>query len=258
INVRITTSYDGGSGFEDLTLGIVPKTTIPQATADPAVDGVETAGEYSGEALDIGRKWEPGGTTRDCSPAGVDCGNAAGAAPGTANSTYAKVAWRNDALYFFIHIRDDYQSYAITPAECVAHWLADSVEILIDPRGNASQVLKDTANTFKLGVFPFTNDPSNSNGNGANGPCWERDADNHQGYSTGPLASMVSDAPNAPGVEVASSATWVGTNETTTDHAYAGGGYNLEVKIPMADLPAAVDPAHIGLDITPYDNDNNA
>src|SRR4029079_3006444 len=35
------------------------------------------------------------------------------------------------------------------------------------------------------------------------------------------------------------------------------GGYNLEVKIPMADLPAAVDPDHIGLDITPYDNDDN-
>ena len=116
----------------------------------------------------------------------------------------------------------------------------------------------DTASTFKLGVFPFTNDPTGSNGNGPNGPCWSRDADNHQGYSTGPLADTVSDAPNAPGVEVASSATWVGTNETTTDHAYAGGGYDLEVKIPMADLPAAVDPAHIGLNITPYDNDNNA
>src|SRR5689334_6085481 len=42
VNVRITTSYDGGSGFEDLTLGIVPKTQILQAAADPAVDGVES------------------------------------------------------------------------------------------------------------------------------------------------------------------------------------------------------------------------
>jgi LmbE family N-acetylglucosaminyl deacetylase len=259
INVRITTSYDGGSGFEDLTLGIVPKTTIPQAAADPAVDGAESAGEYTGEALDIGRKWEPGGTTRDCSPAGVDCGNAAGAAPGTPNSTYAKVAWRNDALYFFVHIRDDYQSYAVKPDECVAHWLADSVEIIIDPRGNASQVLKDTANTFKLGVFPFTNDPGNTNGNGANGPCWERDADNHQGYATGPLAATVDGAPNAPGVIVKSTATWVGNNDTGTDHSYgAAGGYNLEVKIPMADLPAAIDPANMGLNITPYDEDNTA
>jgi LmbE family N-acetylglucosaminyl deacetylase len=257
VNVRITTTYDGGSGFEDLTLGIVPKTTIPQAPAAPSVDGAGSPGEYTGEALDIGRKWEPGGTTRDCSPAGVDCGSSS--APGTPSSTYAKVTWRDDALYFFIHVRDDYQAYAIKPDECVAHWLADSVEILIDPRGTASQVLKDTANTFKLGVFPFTNDPSGSNGNGANGPCWERDADNHQGYSTGPLASTVDGAPNAPGVVVKSTATWVGSNDTGVDHSYgAEGGYNLEVKIPMADLPAAIDPEHVGLNITPYDEDNTA
>ena len=92
----------------------------------------------------------------------------------------------------------------MTPQECVAHWLADSVEILIDPRGNGSQQFLDTAAAFKLGIFPFTNDPSNSNGNGVNGPCWERDADNHQGYATGPLAATVDGAPNAPGVQVAS------------------------------------------------------
>ena len=57
---------------------------------------------------------------------------------------------------------------------------------------------------------------------------------------------------------MASSATWVGTNETTTDHAYAGGAYNIEVKIPLADLPSAVDPNRLGLNITPYDNDNTA
>src|SRR4029450_12847764 len=38
----------------------------------------------------------------------------------------------------------------------------------------------------------------------------------------------------------------------------AAGGYNLEVKIPLADLPAAVDPANMGLNITPYDEDNTA
>jgi hypothetical protein len=116
----------------------------------------------------------------------------------------------------------------------------------------------DTANTFKLGVFPYTNDPDNFNGNGKNGPCWERDADNHQGYSTGPLAKTVADAPNAPGVKVASSAKWVGDNKTTTDHSYAGGGYNLEVKVPMKDLPAAVNPHNMGLNITPYDNDDTS
>jgi LmbE family N-acetylglucosaminyl deacetylase len=260
LTVGITTSFSGGSGSENLTLGIVPKTAIPAVASAPAVNAVEGAGEYAGaEALNVGTKWEPGGSTRDCSPAGVDCGNAPGSTPGDANSTWAKVVRNGDALYFFIHVKDEYQSYAVTPAECVAHWLADSVEILIDPRGNGSQQLLDTAAAFKLGIFPFTNDPSNSNGNGVNGPCWERDADNHQGFATGPLAATVDNAPNAPGVQVASSATWVGSNSTTVDHGYgAQGGYNLEVKIPLAVLPAAVDPDHIGLNITPYDEDNTA
>ncbi len=56
-----------------------------------------------------------------------------------------------------------------------------------------------------------------------------------------------------------STATWVGSNSTTVDHSYgAAGGYNLEVKIPIADLPAAIDPNNMGLNITPYDEDNTA
>ena len=252
-SIRITTSYAGGSAFEDLTMSVVPTTTIPEAAGAPTLDGTESPGEYSGPALDVGKRWEGG----LCEPVGTDCGTA-GTAGDPATSTYAKAVQHDDALYLYISVRDDYQSYAVKPAECVAHWLADSVEILIDPRGDSMENLLETATTFKLGVFPFTDDPSNSNGNGANGPCWSRDADNHQGYSTGPLAATVPDAPNAPGVQVASSATWVGTNETTTDHGYAGGRYALEVKIPLAVLPSAVDPNLMGLNITPYDNDNTA
>ena len=246
IPIETTYSAPAGSGSEDLTISLVPTTAIPQAAAAPEVDASESPGEYGGPALDVGKRWE--GT--ECSPDGLDCGT----------GTYAKVTWHGDDLYFLVGVRDEFQSYAVKPAECIAHWLADSVEILIDPRGTASQTNMDTASTFKLGVFPYTNDPADFNGNGVNGPCWSRDADNHQGYSTGPLANTVADPPNAPGVEVASSATWVGTNETTTpaDHAYAGGGYVLEVKVPMAVLPAAVDPARIGLNITPYDNDDNS
>ena len=252
VTVRITTSYNGGgTGFEELTLAIVPKTSIPAAAGAPALDGTEGAGEYSGEALDVGRKWEPGANTRDCVPLGVDCGSSG--AVGTDTSTYAKVTRSGDDLYFFIRVRDDFQSYAVTPAECVGHWLADSVEILIDPRGRAAESAMDTAHTFKLAVFPFSNDPGNTNGNGVNGPCWSRDADNFQGFSTGPLSLG-----NAPGVQVASSATWAGSNETTSPRGYAGGGYNLEVKVPMAVLPMAVDPERMGLNITPYDNDNTA
>jgi LmbE family N-acetylglucosaminyl deacetylase len=259
VNVPIETTFSSpaGSGSEPLALSLVPTTTIAQATAAPALDGAESAGEYPGPALDLSRIWQGAG---NCPPAsfGVDCGSAPGSTPGDPNSTYARVTWHDDALYFFVHVRDEFQSYAVTPEECIGHWLADSVEILIDPRGNGSATNMDTATAFKLGVFPFTNDPANFNGNGVNGPCWSRDADNHQGFSTGPLAATVDDPPNAPGVQVVSTATWVGSNETTTEHSYAGGGYNLEVKIPMAVLPSAVDPARAGLNITPYDNDNTA
>jgi LmbE family N-acetylglucosaminyl deacetylase len=247
-SIRITTSYSApaGSGSETLAMSVVPTTTIPEAAAAPAVDGQEGGGEYAGPALDIGRVWQGAAGCASTADCGKDGGN------------YAKVTRSGDDLYFLVHVQDDYQSYAVKPAECVGHWQADSVEILIDPRGNASRTNRDTASTFKLGVFPYTNDPGGTNGNGENGPCWSRDADNHQGFSTGPLADTVDDAPNAPGVEVASSAVWVGNNDTGTDHSYAGGGYDLEVKIPMADLPAAVDPERMALNITPYDNDDTS
>ncbi len=269
--VGISTSYSApaGSSSETLSLDLVPQTTIPQATTAPTLDATESPGEYSGPALDLSKIWQ--GTA--CAPAGVDCGTAAGAQPGDANSTYAKVTWNNDNLYFFVHVRDDTQSYAASPQQCFAHWLTDSVEIQIDPRGNSSQTNADTSTTFKTGIFPFTNDPTNTLGNaGPNQPCWERDADNHQGFSNGPLASTVPDAPNAPGMQVVSSATWVGNNDPSQPHAYVDGYYNLEVKIPMADLPAAVgptdkaptgdastnvvNPEHMGFNITPYDEDN--
>ncbi len=242
----INTTHDQPStdtSTESMTMAVVPTTTIPKATGAPAVDAVE-GGDYTGPTLDLGRVWEGAA----CAPDGTDCGT----------GSYAKVTHTDDDLYFFVHVVDEFQSYAATPKECVAHWLADSVELLVDPRGNANVNGRETANTFKLGVFPFTNDPTGSNGNGVNGPCWSRDADNHQGYSTGPLASTVNQGPNAPGVQVASSATWVGSNSTAVDHSYTGGAYNLEVKIPIADLPAAIDPDNFTFNITPYDNDNNA
>ena len=147
-------------------------------------------------------------------PLGVDCGTT-GTVGDPATSTYAKVTWHDDDLYFFVHVRDEFQSYAVTPAECVAHWLADSVEIMIDPRGTARRPTW-TPRRRSSSASSRSRTTRRTNGNGANGPCWSRDADNHQGYSTGPLADTIADAPNAPGVEVASSATWVGTNETTT------------------------------------------
>lgn len=77
---------------------------------------------------------------------------------------------------------------------------------------------ENTSTTYKLAVLPVT----------AEGPpCAFRDADNHQG--------------SAPGVRVASKIT--------------GSGYVVEVAVPMAQLPGAVDPAKAGLNVLVYDSD---
>src|SRR5690606_4497629 len=122
--------------------------------------------------------------------------------------------------YAFIHVVDDTASAAAPPERCFGHWLVDSVEVLLDPRGNSL----DTSTTFKSGIFPFTDDPTGAAGNGEDGPCWTRDADNHQGFSSGPLAETVEDGPNAPGMEVVTDAV------ITDSGAYAGGGYSVEIK----------------------------
>jgi hypothetical protein len=77
---------------------------------------------------------------------------------------------------------------------------------------------ENTSTTYKLAVLPAT----------AEGPpCVFRDADNHQG--------------DAPGVRVAAKIT--------------GSGYVVEVAVPMAELPGAIDPANVGLNVLVYDSD---
>lgn len=77
---------------------------------------------------------------------------------------------------------------------------------------------ENTSTTYKLAVLPVT----------AEGPpCVLRDADNHQG--------------GAPGVTVASTVT--------------GTGYVIEVAVPLAEVPGALDPANVGLNVLVYDSD---
>lgn len=221
-SVSVTTTSGAGSSGETLSLNFVPGTTIPHAVAAPTLDGIAGAGEYTGASLDLSKRWEGS----NCSPDGTDCGA----------GTYGKVTWYDDALYVFVHVVDDLAGTPVTPADCVAHWRTDSVEILLDPRGNS----ENTSTTFKAGIFPWTT---------TGAPCWERDADNYQGYG----------AVTAPGMDVVANVTPI----DPVTHAYAG--YDLEVKIDLADLPAAigptgnpvtdVDPVHLGFNITPYDSD---
>ncbi|MGW0231191.1 sugar-binding protein [Actinopolymorpha singaporensis] len=134
---------------------------------------------------------------------------------GTAHVTRA-----GDTIYVAVEVRDDTAGTPLATSDCKRHWRTDSVEIALDPRGPS----ENTASTFKLGVLPFT----------AEGPaCALRDADNHQG----PIAQT------APGVRFAS----------TVSSPYTG--YTVEAAIPLAELPASVDPDKLGLNILVYDSD---
>lgn len=132
-------------------------------------------------------------------------------------SATAKLAWRNDTLYVLVDVTDDILGTKLDVSDCKRHWRTDSVELAIDPRGAS----ENTSTTFKAFILPTT---------AQNRPCFGRDADNHQG---GPET--------APGMTVAS---------TLRD-----GGYTVETAIPMADLPGAIDPQHLGLNLFVYDSD---
>jgi hypothetical protein len=195
-----------GSSSETFGLELVPVTTVPRVAAAPTLDGVEGAGEYPGPAIDISPRWE-----------GEDCASAADC------SGTAKLAWNGDDLYALVAVTDDVLGKKVLPEDCKRHWRTDSVEITLDPRGAS----ENTSTTFKTGIFPATDDPA-----AGDPPCWERDADHHQG---GPET--------APGMRVVSK----------LSSPYSG--YVLEVKLPLANLPAAVDPARLGANLFIYDSD---
>jgi hypothetical protein len=201
-DTQVVTTSGAGSSSETFALELVPATTVPHAVSPPVVDGVESPGEYTGPALDLSRVWE-----------GSPCESAADC------SASAKLTWSGDDLYTLVRVADDVLGTRVAASDCKRHWRTDSVEIALDPRGAS----ENTSTTFKTGIFPVTQD---------GGPCWERDADNHQG---GPET--------APGMQVASA----------VSSPYAG--YVLEVRLPLANLPAAVDPARLGVNLFVYDSD---
>ncbi|MBT2212529.1 MULTISPECIES: sugar-binding protein [Actinomadura] len=197
-----TTPSSGAADVQKGGLELVPTSVLPKAAGAPAVDGKEAAGEYPGPELNLSRVWEG-----DACASADDC------------SATGKVTWTDDALYLLVKVRDDKQGTVLGADDCKRHWRSDSVEIAIDPRGDS----ENTSTTFKTGIFPRMSDGK---------PCFERDADAHQG---GPET--------APGMQVAS----------TVADPYDG--YVIETKIPFKALPTAVDPARMGLNIFVYDSD---
>jgi len=203
----VRTTSGGGSSVQNAAINLVPVTVVAKAETAPVVDGVISEDEYPGTPIDISRLWE-------------------GEAPESAAdaSGFAHVVWHDDALYFAVVVTDDVLGAVLTPDDAKRHWRTDSVEIAIDPRGDS----ENTSTTFKVGIFPTTDDAANGNPAAA-----YRDADHRQG----PIAKT------APGMVV----------RATISEPYTG--YTIEAKIPFADLPASVDPERMGLNIFIYDSD---
>ncbi|MFF7725647.1 sugar-binding protein [Streptomyces sp. NPDC008001] len=134
----------------------------------------------------------------------------------------ARFARNGDDLYVLVRVTDDKKGAALDrQTDCKRHWRTDSVEVDLDPQGRSD----DTSTTFKAAVLPYT-----ANGGG---PCAERDGDNRQGPA----------AATAPGMVVAS----------TVTEPYTG--YTVEAKIPLAGLPAPVDPDRLTANVLLYDSD---
>lgn len=206
-NFTVQTTSTGGNSSQAAALNLVPVAEIAKADAEPKIDGIESDGEYTGSSIDLSRVWE-------------------GEAPGSKDdaSGSAKVTWYGDALYFAIHVKDDKPGTVLKPDDAKRHWRTDSVEIAIDPRGDS----ENTSTTFKVGIFPMTDDVEQGNPAAA-----YRDADHKQG----PIAKT------APGMVVKSK-----VSEPYT-------GYTIEAKIPLADLPGPIDPKRMGMNLFIYDSD---
>jgi LmbE family N-acetylglucosaminyl deacetylase len=141
-------------------------------------------------------------------------------APAADCSATARLSRHGDDLYVLVEVGDDAKGSRLSRKDCKRHWRTDSVEIALDPRGTAD----DTSATFKAAVLPFTSE---------GGPCAARDADHRQGPA----------ATNAPGMR------WAATVRTPYT------GYTVEVRISLADLPAAADPAGMTGNVMVYDSD---
>ncbi|MGW1375827.1 sugar-binding protein [Streptomyces sp. NPDC002446] len=179
-----------------------PATTVPAVSRTPEVDGAGSPGEYPGERIGLVH-WQDA----ECASAD-DC------------SASARLVRHGDDLYVLVEVHDDVKGSALGGDDCKRHWRTDSVEIGLDPRGDAD----DTSATFKAGILPFTS---------GGGPCAARDADHRQGPAH----------ETAPGLEVASS----------VSEPYDG--YTVEAKIPLHALPATVDPGAMTANILVYDSD---
>ena len=208
--VTIRADSKSSSAERTVTMNLVPSRTVEQTSTPPTIDGVLDDGEYPGEPLLVDAIWEgegePGGTTDSV-------------------SGQAWLTFDEENLFVFVSVTDDVRGTILPADDNKRQRRTDSVEIYVDPRGNAA----NTAQTFIAGIMPSMDSMTGPVGVG-------RDRDNHQGVAE----------ETAPGMEVA-------VTMAQTEEEYSG--YDLEVKIPFDILPDSIDPAHMGFNVLINDSD---
>ena len=255
VAIPITTSYSApaGSGSEELAISLVPTTAIPAAAAAPELDGSEAAGEYGGPALDVGKRWE--GTA--CDPLGLDCGTAGERRrPGDQHVRQGHASRRRPVL---LRPRPRRVPELRGQAGGVRRALARGLGR--DPDRPARDRLADQHGhgvDVQARRLPVHRRPERLQRQRRQRAVLVARRRQPPGLLHRPAGGHDRRRAQRPRRRGRLERDWAGDNQTTTDHSYAGGAYDLEVKIPMAVLPAAVDPDRVGLNITPYDNDDNA
>ncbi|MFC0674438.1 sugar-binding protein [Brachybacterium hainanense] len=174
------------------------------------------------EGVDVDGSRAPGEYPGD----GVDIGHLWEGSPVTAEDASGRtwVTYDDEALCVHVAVVDDVFGTVLGADDDKQRFRTDSVEIMIDPRGGSQH----TASTFILGVLPAVVHPDGSQTVGGG-----RDHDNWQG----PLAQT------APGTVIAS----------RVSDPY--NGYEVEARIPFADLPDGIRPDRVGFNVVVYDSD---
>ena len=208
--VTIRADSEGSASERSVTMNLVPSFSAQRAVTAPSIDGVRDEEEYPGEPIPVDAIWEGdgemGGTTESV-------------------TGQAWLTFDDENLYVFVSVTDDVRGTILPIDDNKRQRRTDSVEIYVDPRGNAA----NTAQTFIAGIMPSLGSMTGPVGAG-------RDRDNHQGEIE----------ETAPGMEVA-------VTMAETEEEYSG--YDLEAKIPFEVLPDGIDPAHMGFNVLINDSD---
>ncbi|WP_282007025.1 PIG-L family deacetylase [Propioniciclava sinopodophylli] len=207
--VVVHATSSSGSADRNVVMNLVPTRHVQRVAVPPVINGVMAAGEYPGDPIAVDTIW-------DGSPMG-------GTTPSISCQTWIT---HDDAnFYLFLKVVDDIRGTILPKEDNKRQRRTDSVEINIDPRGDAP----NTAHTFIAGIMPSMDSMTGAPGVG-------RDRDNWQGEAH----------VTAPGMDVK-----VVMAPTTASYT----GYDMEVKIPFAVLPDNLDPKQVGFNVVINDSD---